>query len=260
LIRFEQRVLSFKTLRKLKPFRDDKGVCRVSSRLANMSHLSFDERYPILLPNKSNLTYLIVKREHERSAHMGPNHVLAQLRKRFWVVGGKNGVKRATFQCRKCREYNARPLEQIMCPLPAERGTPSFPFQNVGLDYFGPFLCKSRRQHVKRYGCIFVCLATRAVHLECVASLESNAFICALSRFISHRGVPEKIFSDNGTNFKGAQEELRPVINSCNKSASQFASYNGFVWHFHPPHGSHHGGHYERLIRSVRRVLNGITI
>ena len=259
LIRHEQRSLPVSHLKKLKPFLDTKGIYRVNSRLSNMTHLSYDERYPIILPKKSNITKLVIQNEHKTSAHSGTNHVLVQLRKKYWVIGGKGTVKNVTSKCRFCKEKNARPLQQVMCPLPEERGIPSFPFQNVGLDYFGPFYCKVRRQRFKRYGCIFVCLATRAIHIECVNSLETNAFLSALTRFICRRGKPDKIYSDNGTNFRGAQEELKTVVTSLNDSTCSYAEKKGLKWHFHPPQGSHHGGHYERLIRSIRETLLGIT-
>lgn len=259
LVRFEQRSLNVSHLKRLKPFKDTDGLLRVHSRLTNASHLSYDSKYPVILPKDSHLTKLIVEEEHRKAAHMGPSHVLCQLRQRFWIVGGLKTVKRVLSSCRKCREENAQPLQQEMSPLPEERVQPSFPFQFVGLDYFGPFYCKIRRQRIKRYGCIFVCLATRAVHIECVNSLETSAFLCALSRFISRRGLPEKIFSDNATNFKGAQDELKNIVLSIDEEASKFAVSKGVQWHFHPPLGSHHGGHYERFIRTVRRVLRGIT-
>ena len=104
-----------------------------------------------------------------------------------------------------------------------------------------------------------MCLATRAIHIECVNSLEASAFLCALSRFIARRGKPEKIYSDNGTNFKGAQEELQNAVTSLDGLAGSYAQSKGFIWHFHPPLGSHHGGHYERLIRSIRETLLGVT-
>ena len=142
-----------------------------------------------------------------------------------------------------------------MCPLPEERGTPSFPFQYVGLDYFSPFYCKVCRQRFKRYGCVFVCLTTRAIHIECVNSLEAAAFLCALSRFIARHGKPEKIYSDNGTSFRGAQAELQNAVTSLDGPACSYGQSKGFMWPFHPPFGSHYGGNYERLIRNIHDTM-----
>ena len=138
-------------------------------------------------------------------------------------------------KCRLCKEKHARPLQQVMCPLPEERGTPSFPFQYVGFDYFGPFYCKVRRQCFKWYGFVFVCLATRAIYIECVNCLEAAAFLCALSRFIARRGKPEKIYSDNRTNFRGAQEELQNAVTSLVGPTGSYAQNKGFIWPFYPP-------------------------
>ncbi|ELU00128.1 hypothetical protein CAPTEDRAFT_97458 [Capitella teleta] len=88
---------------------------------------------------------------------MGANDVLYRLRQQYWVIGGKKTVKSCLSSCRRCREQNARPLVQEIAPLPIERLESCHPFQFVGIDYFGLFLCKVRRIRVKRYGCIFVC-------------------------------------------------------------------------------------------------------
>ena len=237
LIRHEQHSFPVDHLKRLRPFLDQQGIYSVNGRLSNVDHPSYDERFPIILPKGSNLTKLIIWQEHKLSAHMGPDYVLTRLRTKFWVIGGRSAVRNVISKCRLCKEKNARPLQQVMCPLPEERGTPSFPFQYVGLDYFGPFYCKVRRQHFKRYGCVFVCLAARAIHIECVNSLKASAFLCALSRFIARRGKPEKIYSDNGTNFKGAQEELQNALTSLDGPAGSYAQSKGFIWHFHPPFG-----------------------
>lgn len=94
--------------------------------------------------------------------------------------------------------------------LPLERVTPDRPpFTFVGVDYFGPMLVKQRRNHVKQYGCLFTCLASRAVHIEIAHSLDMDSFI---RRFIARRGRPEVIRSDNGANFQGGELELRDVL------------------------------------------------
>ena len=187
-----------------------------------------------IVPKGSYLTKLIIWQEHKLSAHMGPDYVLTRLRAKFRVIGGRSAVRNVISKCiDSARRKNARPLQQVMYPLPEKRGTPSFPFQYVGLDYFGPFYCKVLRQHFKRYGCVFVCLATRAIHIECVNSLEAAAFLCALSRFIARRGKPEKIYSDNGTNFRGAKEDLQNAITSLDGPAGSYAQSKGFIWHFY---------------------------
>ena len=145
-----------------------------------------------------------------------------------------------------------------MADLPLDRVSPDEPpFTNVGVDYFGPFGVKRGRSVVKRYGVIFTCLATRAIHLEMASSLDTDSFIHALRRFIARRGQVKELRSDNGTNFVGAQRELKEAIEGWNQGQiHDILLQKGINWIFNPPAGSHHGGVWERLIRSVRKVLN----
>ena len=126
------------------------------------------------------------------------------------------------------------------------------------LTVFGPYYVKVGRSSVKRHGCIFTCLTTRAVHLEVLCSLDTNAFINALCRFISRRGKPNRIFSDNGTKFVGAYRELGEALKEAQnkKKLRHFLLNQSINWSFNPPAASHMGGAWERLIRSCRRVLN----
>ena len=99
-----------------------------------------------------------------------------------------------------------------MAPLPSARVAPTDPpFTHVGVDYFGPLFVKQGRSQVKSYGCLFTCLTMRAVHIEVAHTLEADSFICAYQRFVSRRGKPKKK-SDNGTNFTGAERELREAL------------------------------------------------
>ena len=118
---------------------------------------------------------------------------------------------------------------------------------------------------MKVYGCIFVCFNNRAIHIEDVGSLETYAFIQALRRFISLRGSPKKIWSDNRTNFTGAEKELSRSIQDLDdgtirRELHRYETdwYRCAVpeWHFQPPTASHMSGVWERLIRSVRKAMN----
>lgn len=136
--------------------------------------------------------------------------------------------------------------------------TPDEPlFTRVGVDYFGPFDMKSRRSVVKRYGIIFICLAISAIHIEVAPSLDTDSFINALRRFTARRGQVQVLRSNNGTNFTGAECELRTANEQWNQSQINNALLQkGIKWTFKPPAGSHHRGSWKRLIRSVRQVLN----
>ena len=148
-----------------------------------------------------------------------------------------------------------------MADLPHDRVVPGKPpFSSVGIDCFGPFLVKRGRSQEKRYGCIFSCSAVRAIHIEMLHSLESDSFLNALMRFVARRGKPEMIRSDNGTNFVGGNSELVESVKQWENS-DQFKAHllsMHIKWEFNPPAASHMGGSWERIIRSVRKVLNTI--
>ena len=145
-----------------------------------------------------------------------------------------------------------------MSDLPIDRITPDeLPFTRVGVDYFGPFDVKVKRSHVKRYGVIFSCLASRAIHLEIAFSLDTDSYINALRCFMARTGQVKKMISDNGTNFVGADRKLRNAIKEWNISQINDAMLQKNVdWQFFPPIGSHHGSVWERLTRSIRVVMN----
>ncbi len=126
-----------------------------------------------------------------------------------------------------------------MAPLPAFWSEPTgFPFRHCVLDYFGPFVVKVSRSTAKRFGCV----QTRAVHIEMASDLSSDAFLMALTRFVSRRGLPEVIYSVNGTNLVGAERELRRLINSLDQTKIQDGLFTRAIdWKFNPPSASHRG-------------------
>ena len=186
---------------------------------------------------------------------------MSKLREKYYILQGFSQVRMALGKCFECKKQQAKPAEQIMAQLPKERvevGKP--PFTYVGVDYFGPMLVKYRRGTVKRYGCIFTCLVTRAVHVEVAHSLDSNSFLMALHRFIARRGKPQKIFSDNGSNFVAAERELAEEIQAINtKKLREELVLEAIEWQFNPPHAPHMGGVWERLVRSVKKLLGHLV-
>ena len=139
--------------------------------------------------------------------------MLSGVRQHFWIIQARSLVRQVLRKCISCRRRNEAPLNQIMADLPKQRLTPyEPPFSYTGVDFFGPFYVKRGRGSDKVYGCLFTCFTSRAVHIEDVSSLQTDAFIQALRRFISNRGFPKEIWSDNGTNFTGADREIRLAI------------------------------------------------
>ena len=193
--------------------------------------------------------------------HVGAQQVLARVREKYWILKGQSTVKRVIKSCVKCKMQHTPLCTQQMAPLLEEQMTPDKPpFSFVGIDYFGPLTVKAGRTHLKRYGCLFTCLTTRAVHLEVTHSLTADSFIAAFQRFTSRRGVPERVFSDNGTNLVKGDKELRKSLQEWNKSKiERHMIQREIEWRFNPPSASHMGGVWERMIHSTRTILKALA-
>lgn len=187
--------------------------------------------------------------------------MLSELRQKFWIPSANTAIRKVIAKCVTCRRLHGQVGKQLMADLPQERVMPDDPpFTRVGADYFGPFEVKRGRTLLKKYGVIFTCLAIRAVHIELASSLDTDSCINAIRRFIARRGQVKEIRSDNGTNFVAANRELKAAIADWNTSEFQHLFHqHGIKWTFNPPTASHHGGAWERLIRSIRKVLNSTT-
>lgn len=148
----------------------------------------------------------------DRLSHAGPQAMLANSRLKYWIIGGRNIARHVFHQCVKCFRLRPKIVEPIMADLPTERLEPNRPFKKCGVDYAGPIAIKTSLRRnaavLKGYICVFICFSTRAVHIELVTDLTTEAFLNALKRFIARRGVCSDIFSDNATNFVGANNRL----------------------------------------------------
>ena len=134
------------------------------------------------------------------------------------------------------------------------------PFSHCGVDIFGHVFIKQGRQRIKRWVVLFTCMTIRCVHLEVVEDCETNAFINAVRRFVNRRGCPTNIYSDNGSNFKGACSELHEFIQKLDQTKiTDFATDLKIDWSFNPPSAPHMGGAWERLVRSVKEVMFGLV-
>ena len=155
-------------MEKLVPFVDKCGIQRITGRISNSEIYDYDRKHPILLPGKSWISYIILMDIHKELFHPGHNRVLAESRKTFWILNARRLAKAIGFKCTICRRWRGEHLTQIMADLPWFRIVPGGPpFENISVDYFGPFLIKfGRKQRTKAYGIIFACLTTRAVQLD----------------------------------------------------------------------------------------------
>ena len=248
-----------KQLQKLNPIVGDDGIQRVGGRLAN-STFKEDSKHPVILPYNHSVSKLVIMQSHHITGHAGVERVLGETRRKYWIMRGRKMVKSTVYSCIKCKQNHGKACVQKMADLPQSRVTPyEPPFSHVGVDYFGPFIVKRGRSEIKRYGCIFTCFATRAIHIEMAYTMDTDSFIHALDRFTARRGEPKEIWSDNGTNFIGASQELKRAVNEWNQNAiSTHLLKREIDWHFNPPAASHMGGVWERQVRTIRKVLMGV--
>ncbi|GFV68772.1 integrase catalytic domain-containing protein [Trichonephila clavipes] len=228
-------------LRSLHPFIDEHGLVRVGGRLQN-SQLRFNSKHPIILPSQHSISELLIKEQHIAHLHAGPTLLAHVLRQSHWIVGTDGQFTK-------------------------HRVTLERPFFSCGIDYAGPVLIKCNKgrgtKSTKGYIALFVCLATKAVHIEAVGDLTTDSFIAALRRFSARRGAPRHIYSDNGTNFVGARrklDEIRKLWLSLptNEAISYYLSKSSIDWHFIPPSSPHFGGIWESGIRSVKFHLKRV--
>ena len=218
---------------------------------------------PCCYPPKKQTSILLIREAHQEVAHCGRCITLNKIRDNgVWIVGAHAAVRRYIDKCRTCRELRGKVSQQKMADLPEERVTPSPPFTHCGADMFGPFYVKEGRKELKRYGCLFTCMSSRAVHIECTSDLSADKFILALRRFIGRRGQVSSIRTDNGTNFTGAENELRKCLKEMDHDKiREFLLKKGcdwISWKKNPPSASHMGGVWERHIRSIRSILTAL--
>ncbi|XP_075150812.1 uncharacterized protein LOC142224919 [Haematobia irritans] len=247
------------SLSSLNPFLDSESILRSNGRLADSS-LPYRERYPIILHGNSRLCQLYLQHLHNFLAHAECNLMCRFTQTEFYISRLKVRVKSIIHRCKTCIVHKHKSTSQIMAPLPPERCTISPPFHITGVDFAGPFDLKSSTLRnaptTKGYVCVFVCFATKAVHLEACSDLSSPAFEAAFSRFVGRRGLPHKVVSDNGRNFLGASRallrEFSHFLKITSHDISQRYSIHGFEWKFIPPHAPHMGGLWEAAVKSFK--------
>lgn len=247
---------------KLCPVVDSFGLLRVGGRITQ-SGLEINRTNPLIIPVQHHLTTLLVRHHHEQVKHQGRHFTEGAIRDAgLWLVGGKRCIRGTLSQCVTCRRLRGKQEHQLMADLPADRLQVAPPFTYVGLDVFGPWEVISRRTrggqaNSKRWAVMFTCLCVRAVHIEVIETLSASSFINALRRFFSIRGPAAQIRSDRGTNFTGASKELNLEDDA---DMQRYLQDQQCTWIFNPPHASHMGGAWERLIGVARRILDSMFL
>ncbi|XP_050077439.1 uncharacterized protein LOC126564435 [Anopheles maculipalpis] len=255
---WKSRVEKSSPLYKLSPVLDEHGIVRMRGRLAGTLSVSETLQQPIILPRKHRGTELLILSYHERYKHCNHRTVVSELRARFYIPRVLCEYNRVRKSCQRCKIDGATPEPPSMGNVPFQRvavGQRAFSF--TGVDYFGPLLVAVGRRVEKIWGVIFTCLTSRAIHLEMAHSLTTASCIMAIRRFIARRGKPLEMISDRGTNFVGSARELEEALQAVDVDAmmDEFVGPE-MKWSFNPPAAPHFGGCWERLVRSVKKVLS----
>ena len=268
LIRQSQKEgLTDQSLRQLDPYTDSDGVIRVGGRLRH-TFLPLDGRHPVIIPTASRLATILISFFHQRVKHQGRTITLGAVRSAgFHVLNARKILGRTITQCCTCRRLRGVPKPMKMASLPPARAEECPPFTNVGIDIFGPFtvtdgVTTRRTSATKKAWCtIFVCQTTRAIHLELISSMDTNAMQNALRRFLCIRGVCRRIQSDNGTNLMSTRSQIQTSREAFDEERlKNEAARHNCEWTTSPPGASHFNGATERKIASVRRIIDACLL
>lgn len=261
LLKSGSKIMKSSSLYKRMVYLDENEVLRCKGRIDFSTDAAFDTKRPIILPVGHHITNLVIFHYHEKFGHHNHETVINELRQKFSISRLRTQLWKVRRSCQQCKNDSAKPSAPEMAQLPPAR-LKAFtrPFSYVGIDFFGPMTVTIGRRQEKRWGMLMTCLTVRAIHLECVHGLSSNSCILGLRNFINRRGCPIEIFSDNGTNLKGASRELKEARSKLdmNQVANEFLEA-AIKWNFIPPASPHMGGAWERLVRSVKTNISYIT-
>ncbi|CAI6377504.1 unnamed protein product [Macrosiphum euphorbiae] len=252
-MRKQREIPKCSKLKGLCPVLRTDGLIVVGGRLEN-ADLGEKQIHPVVLPAKHKITRLIFEDYHQTLLHCGPQTLLAEVRQCYWPLRGRIMARSTVTRCINCVRARPRFEPPLMAPLPKQRVQMSRPFTVTGVDFAGPLQIQSGIRRVttkKAWIAVFVCFSTRAIHLEPVVGLTSEAFLAALRRFMARRGKSTKIYSDNATNFVGVQKELKTYL----ENSERYMADEGVQWHFNPPSAPHFGGLWENAVKSTKHHL-----
>jgi hypothetical protein len=252
-----------RAVQRLKPFLDGK-LLRVGGRLRG-SELSYQQQHPVLLPAKGHIVDLIVDYYHKVNCHAGPDLLLSALRQKYWILSARNVIRNRIFNCKWCFRLRPKAIIPEMADLKKCQIVQTVkPFVHTGTDFAGPFkLVISRRRgakSLKAYICLFVCLTTKAIHIEVASDLSTDCFLSAFKRFLARRGPVSHVYSDCGRNYVGAKRclsELDHVLFSSDYGVNfaELLAENRIEWHLNTPTAAHHGGVWESNVKSFKNHL-----
>ncbi|MEE8327976.1 MAG: integrase, partial [Nitrosomonadaceae bacterium] len=221
--------------------------------------------HPIILPKDHPFVSLLVKDIHSRS-HCGVTATAAKVKNEYHVLKIKTLARQIRKDCTMCRKVAKALIKVPMAPYPLERFRPAFAFEYSSCDLFGPHLLqvpgrvtrgRPMEYYGKGYGLIFTCLSCRAIHIEAMEGQDTSAFLICLRRFMSIRGSPRSIWSDNGAQIVAADQELRDIVKGWDETKiREYGAHNGIKFEFCAPRAPWQNGVTEALIRSVKNSIS----
>ena len=251
----------------LSPYLDQEHILRVGGRLSN-SNLTMSQKHPIILDAKDPLVVLLFNHLHVCLGHCGPTLLLVSAGRKFHIVNARKLTRSICSQCKVCRRAAPRTKPQQLGELPTDRVSTTPAFDSTGLDFAGPFTLKRghtrKPSYVKAYLCLFVCMSTKAVHIEVVSDLTTSAFMAARKRFVARRGCPNTISSDNGSNFIGAKNQLKDLYSflqstETNSSIHEYLLSRRITWNNIPERAPHFGGLWESAVKKMKYHLKRVV-
>ena len=223
------------------------GLYHVKTKLTHQDLEGF--RFPVLMPSKHQLTELLIQSYHREFRHAGTQFLMCKIREKFWILSTRKTINRITRKCQICLRHSSKSFSGGTCCVAgmSHRNVESIPDDRV--DLAGPLYMRNGE---KALIVLFTCAVYRCVHLDFVTSLNTEAFLNCLERFINVRGRPAIVYSDNGTNFVG-------TVNLFNKldwkTIEKTVGIRRIKWIFNPPSAAWWGGWWERLIRTGKKLM-----
>ncbi|GBO33535.1 hypothetical protein AVEN_139183-1 [Araneus ventricosus] len=217
-----------KKLKFLFVYKDEDGLLRVKIKIIYRKDTE-NFRKPVLLPSEHEVVSRLICFHHEKNSHCGVQTLINILRETYWILRGRKSVRRVISSCVICKRYSSKNLECVTAPLPENRVCDAAVFQIAGIDTAGSLFLKGNQ---KVWVLLFTCAVYKAVHLELLSGVSTEAFLMALRRFVARRGRCSIIYCDNGTNFVGAANVLRTLDW---KEVIKYGTVNSIDWKFNPP-------------------------
>ena len=251
-----QREPSFRKIKENLNVVEQNGILVYRGRLEN-SDLPVEAKFPIILP-KNKFAELIVWECHQNVHHLKVGSTLVEMRTRFWITKGRQFVKRVIKTCFICRKLEGKSYQSVPpAPLLEFRVCEVPPFALTGIDFAGPLYVKSKQGDMQKcYITLFSCCVTRAVHLELIEDLTAMSFLNILRKFCARRGTPSLIVTDNAKTFTTSAKLVRRI--HANDKVEEFLLGKRIIWKFNLERASWWGGHFERMVGSVKRCLRKV--